>query len=74
MWMGHMLFKPEEVTVKDISFAKNPTSATKDEDRVRIGVMTPLFPPARREPEKVADDGKVRLGVMSPAFPTLRAQ
>jgi hypothetical protein len=69
-----MLFKPEELTVKEISFAKNPTSATKDEGRVRIGVMAPLFPSVRIGPENVADDGKVRLGVMSPAFSTLRAR
>jgi hypothetical protein len=69
-----MLSQPEEVTVKEISFAKNPTSATKDEGGVRIGVMSLPFPPVRSGPKNVADDGKVRLGVMSPAFPTLRAR
>jgi hypothetical protein len=63
-----MLSKPEEVTVKEISFAKNQTNATKDERRVRIGVMSPPFPPVRSGPENVADDGKL------PAFPTLRAR
>jgi hypothetical protein len=60
--------------VKEISIVKNPTRATKDDGRVRIGLTTPLFPPVRVEPENVADDGKVRLGVTSPTFPPLRTR
>lgn len=36
---------------------------TADRGRVRLGSMSPPFPPA-----KIADKGKVRLGSMSPAF------
>jgi hypothetical protein len=63
-----------EVTVKEINTVKIPTLTIKDDGRVRIGVMTPLFPPVRSEPENVADGGKVRLGVMSPTFPPVRSR
>jgi hypothetical protein len=58
--------------VKEISIMKNPTPATKDDGRVRIGLTTPLFPPVHSRPENVADDGKVRLGLTSPLFPPIR--
>jgi hypothetical protein len=66
--------KKPEVTVKEISVMKNPTRATNDDGRVRIGLTTPLFPPVRREPENIGDDGKVRMGLTTPLFPPVRRE
>lgn len=60
--------------MKEISTVKIPTRTIADDGRVRIGVMTPLFPAVRDEPENVADGGKVRLGVTSPTFPPVRSR
>jgi hypothetical protein len=60
--------------VKEISTVKIVARAIEDDGRVRVGVTTPLFPPVRSEPEKVADGGKVRLGFTSPAFPPVRSR
>jgi hypothetical protein len=61
-----------EDTVKEIRADKvvrtrNPE--TEDSGKVRLGLLSPLFPPVRSEPGNVADGGKVRLGLTSPTFP-----
>jgi hypothetical protein len=60
--------------VKEISTAKIPSRNIKDDGKVRLGVMSPTFPPVRSEPGNVEDGGKVRLGVMSPMFPPVRSR
>jgi hypothetical protein len=49
-----------EKTVKEISIIKIPTLATKDPGTVRMGVVSPAFPPVRTEPASVADKAKVQ--------------
>ena len=53
-----------------------PTAAPgiRDTGKVRMGVLSPAFPPIHSEPPSVADDGKVRIGVLSPAFPPARSR
>ena len=58
-----------EKAVKEISTVKIPALAIKDKGAVRMGYMTPAFPPVRAAPTPVADEGKVRMGYMTPAFP-----
>jgi hypothetical protein len=53
---------------------KVPTPAIKDDARVRIGNMSPSFPPVRARPVKVADNGQIRMGMVSPHFPPVRAR
>jgi hypothetical protein len=47
-------------------------SAISDSGRVRIGDVSPAFPPVRAKPANVSDSRKVRIGDVSPAFPPLR--
>jgi hypothetical protein len=47
---------------------------TEDTGTVRMGFLSPAFPPARSAPAQVADDGKVRTGFLSPAFPPTRSR
>jgi hypothetical protein len=63
-----------EKTVKEISTVKIPTPAIKDHEAVRMGYMSPAFPPVRMEPASAGDKGKVRMGYMTPAFPPARAR
>jgi hypothetical protein len=58
-----------EKTVKEITAVKMPPPAIKDREAVRMGYMSPAFPPVRTEPASVGDEGKVRMGYMTPAFP-----
>jgi hypothetical protein len=66
-----------EATVNDIraiEVLKSTAQATKDDGRVRMGLMSPSFPPVRVSPAEVADKGKTRLGLMSPSFPVSRTR
>ena len=36
---------------------------------VRMGFVSPAFPPVRFTPANVADNGNVQMGFVSPAFP-----
>jgi hypothetical protein len=48
------------------------TSAPRsvDDSRVRMGAMTPSFPPTRATPPAVKDEGPVQMGAMTPTFPS----
>jgi len=49
--------------------------ATQDSGRVRIGTVSPTFPPARGDtPVTLADSGQVRMGTVSPTFPPARTR
>ena len=52
------------------SAKENPT-VISDSGWVRIGSMSPGFPPVRG-PATTGDTGKVRIGSVSPAFPPVR--
>jgi hypothetical protein len=47
---------------------KAPVPAIKDSGKIRLGFMSPSFPPVRVAPADVEDKKKVRLGFMSPSF------
>jgi len=49
-----------------------PDPATQDNGKVRMGTMSPDFPPVRNKPARVADSGRLRIGTMSPTFPRSR--
>ena len=49
-----------------------PHPATQDDGKVRMGTMSPTFPPARSKPADVADSGRLRMGTLSPTFPPVR--
>ena len=53
---------------------KIPTPAIKDDGSVRMGYMSPSFPPVHAVQANVADNGKVRMGYMSPSLPPVRAR
>ena len=58
--------------VKGISVgSKENPNAISDSGRVRIGSVSPAFPPVRT-PANTSDTGKVRVGSVSPAFPPAR--
>ena len=65
-------------TVKNISPGKVVTGenrATQDSGRVRIGTVSPTFPPVRGDtPATLADRGQVRMGTVSPTFPPVRTR
>ena len=66
-----------EIAVKSISAEKVVNTrhpAIEDNGKVRLGLMTPSFPPVRVSPTDVADNGRVRLGLMSPSFPLSRTR
>jgi hypothetical protein len=55
--------------MKEFGTVKIPTPEIKDDGKVRMGMVSPAFPPVHTEPANVADSGKVRIGMVSPAFP-----
>jgi hypothetical protein len=55
------------------SMAKQP-AVISDNGRVRIGDLSPGFPPVRGRPADTADSRKVRIGDLSPGFPPLRSR
>jgi len=66
-----------EVAVKGISsekVASTRSPASKDDGMVRMGTMSPSFPPVRDRPANSADSGRLRMGTMSPTFPVSRAR
>ena len=58
--------------MKGIDVRETPT-VISDSAKIRIGSMSPAFPPVRGRPANSSDTGKVRIGNLSPAFPALRA-
>ena len=62
----------KEITAEKV--VKTPSPATKDNGKVRMGLLSPSFPPVCVKPAKVADNGKVRLGLLSPSFPLSRTR
>ena len=66
-----------EVAVKSMSAEKVVNTrdpATEDNGKVRMGTLSPSFPPARVNPTPVADNGRLRMGTLSPTFPPARAR
>lgn len=66
-----------EVAVNEISsekVASTRSPATEDDGKVRMGTMSPSFPPARDRPANSADSGRLRMGTMSPTFPLSRVR
>jgi hypothetical protein len=63
-----------EKTVKDIGTVKIPTPAIEHNGTVRMGMMTPPFPPVHAEPARVVDEGKVRMEAWTPPFPAAPAK
>jgi hypothetical protein len=60
-------------TIGSDKVAHTPSPATQDEGKVRMGTLSPSFPPARHKPGNVADSGRLRMGTLSPTFPAVRA-
>jgi hypothetical protein len=52
--------------------AKTAPREIEDSGKVRVGNMSPSFPPVRTTPADVRDLGKVQMGNMSPSFPPVR--
>jgi hypothetical protein len=64
-----------EVTVKTISEDKVVNTrhpVTEDDGKVRMGTLSPSFPPVRDRPANLADAGRLRIGTLSPTFPLSR--
>jgi len=64
-----------EIAVKPTSEEKvvnTEGQATEDHGKVRMGTMSPSFPPVRDKPANLADSGRLRMGTMSPTFPLSR--
>jgi hypothetical protein len=45
------------------------TARSADDTRVRMGAISPAFPPAQATPATVKDQGQTRMGAIAPAFP-----
>jgi len=63
--------------VKEISadkVARIPGPATKDDGKVRMGTLSPSFPPVHARPANLADSGRLRMGTLSPTFPPARTR
>jgi hypothetical protein len=61
--------------VKGISVStKESPTVISDSGRIRIGSLSPAFPPTRGGPRNVSDSRKIRIGSLSPAFPTARTK
>jgi hypothetical protein len=63
-----------EKTVKDIGTVKIPTPAIEHNGTVRMGMMTPPFPPVHAKPTGVVHKGNIRVGSFSPLFPATPAK
>ena len=59
--------------MKKIDVRKIPP-VISDSGKVRIGDVSPAFPPVRGRPANISDSRKVRIGDVSPAFPPLRSR
>ena len=46
--------------------------AIQDDGKVRMGTLSPTFPPVRDRPANLADSGRLRMGTLSPTFPLSR--
>ena len=68
----------KQSSVKNIGQGKVVTvinRATQDSGRVRIGTVSPTFPPVRGDtPATLADTAQVRMGTVSPTFPPVRTR
>jgi len=60
----------EKIGADKVVGASNAT--TEDNGRVRMGTLSPSFPPVHSKPASVDDKGQVRIGLMSPSFPPAR--
>jgi hypothetical protein len=56
-----------------VEVRESPISIT-DSGRVRVGAVSPAFPPVRGKPVNANDTAKVRIGAVSPAFPPARTK
>ena len=66
-----------EMAVKELSAEKVVNTrdpGTEDDGKVRMGAMSPSFPPARARPANLADSGRLRMGAMSPSSPLSRTR
>jgi hypothetical protein len=55
--------------------AVNSDTVISDSGKVRMGAVSPAFPPpVRGTPGNVSDKGDVRMGAFSPAFPPPRSR
>jgi hypothetical protein len=61
--------------VKGISVSTEENhTVISDSGKVRMGSVSPAFPPVRGKPVDPSDTGKVRMGSVSPAFPPLQSR
>ena len=58
--------------LEKVARASNP--AIQDTGKLRIGTMSPTFPPVRVAPADLADSGRLQMGTMSPTFPPARTR
>ena len=49
-------------------------TAISDNGRVRIGDLSPSFPPVRDSATNTRDSRKVQIGDLSPSFPAVRTK
>jgi hypothetical protein len=61
-----------EIGAEKVLTTRNPAIA--DSGKVRLGLLSPSFPPVRTAPRGAADNGQVRIGLMSPSFPLSRTR
>jgi hypothetical protein len=61
-----------EIGAEKVLTTRNP--ATDDSGKVRLGLLSPSFPPVRTTPPSAADKGQVRIGLLSPSFPLSRTR
>jgi hypothetical protein len=68
----HMELPMKKVDGRELPTVIFDNKDVSDSGKVKIGNLSPVFPPLRAKPANVGDAGKVRLGNFSPAFPPVR--
>ena len=60
----------KEISEQKVEGIASP--ATQDSGKVRMGTLSPSFPPVRTKPANLVDNGRLRMGTLSPNFPPVR--
>jgi hypothetical protein len=72
--MERAMTKTHDIDVGKVPLVISDSGEIRDRGKVRIGEMSPSFPPMRRTPANTSDSGKVSLGAYTPAFPPPRSR
>ena len=64
----------ETIAEKVVIIRSGRSPVAEDDGKLRMGAMSPSFPPVRDKPANLADSGRLRMGAMSPMLPPSRTR